>query len=381
MFLIGFFCATLKKYISNGEGEMNHTIRLINSALEKGDFSHAASLLNRTNTSIDDVKVASKEGAHFLIDYIKNNDPAFSINKTSLIKTLSKYVHKEVIKNLFSLSTDTFKPDINSRLKAMDCYLDNKELKSYNKDHQCLKKLLGDADSVAGFGNAISILKAHTKCEPGVDCHKIKEYFTVLYNANPIVAKVMEVGAKACKIDKCHIVFTHDKHFTGKFEDKEDVVTAGYFDGRSDLFMAADKDELDLYGTFIHEVTHYAMKSLYKNSANPYPEKNPGKIKVFFSKKHKIESNKKDFDDVANRVEQLAKVVKPQNTEQDNIKYMLNHLKEWYEEKDFNTELVVRYPHLIASSYHDEDVERYLKPLVDYYNSHLMPDMNDYVAV
>ncbi len=359
---------------------MGHTLRKIENAINSGDFKEASKLLKHYEHSIDDLNIKTKEGAEYIGDYIKTYLPNFSIAKTTLIKSLGDFLDKYQIKGLFLFSPDIHSLESDVKLQSMDCFLDNKQSKQYYNDHKCLKKVLGEADYLPPKSDTLSILAAHTKCEPGVKCHELKEHFTMLYNLHPIVAKVMDVSAKACEKDKCHIVFTNDANYSSKNASSPNVVTTGYYNGDSDIFISSNRDKYDYYGTFIHELTHYTMNSLYRYSSNPYPDVVSKMYSHLHPKGFKYISNSHDYKAMAQEVDTLLQTKSPMDYEQSRVQDTIKGLRHWYDAEDYDCELVVRYPHMIAANYDEKNVDYYLKPIEDYFNSHIIPDMDNYLV-
>ncbi len=357
---------------------MSHTLISIEKAINSGDFHEASRLLKKNASTLDSLNIKTKEGAEYIRDYIKTYFPEFSISKSPLIKSLSDFLDIKLVKDLLLLSRDINTLDAQEKVDALYCFLDNKKSKEFYSDHKCLKKILGEADQTHKSKDTIAILSAHTKCEPGLKCGELKDYFTILYNLHPIVAKVMDVSAKACSKDKCHIVFTNDPHYSSKNNTTPDIITAGYYDGGSDIFVSSKRGTLEYYGTFIHELTHYAMNSMYKYHSNPYPNA-VSKISSHLNGL-KYLSNQDDYKKMVGEVDVLLKSHYPDDKDQSTIQNTIKGLKSWYEPYEYDCELVVRYPHLVASGYEGEDINGYLKPLENYYQSHLIPDMDNYLV-
>jgi hypothetical protein len=350
---------------------MNHTIKQIERAIHDNDFNTADGLLKSYKGSIDSLSIKSKAAANYISDYIKTFLPDFSITKSTLIKTLSNFLDKSQIHKVIIFSNDVNSLSSEKKIKALDCYLDNKQQASFDNDHKCLKKLLGDADNIPKHSSSVDILLAHTKCEPGINSVELKESFTMLYNMNPVIAKIMDVSAKACDRDKCHIIFTNDKNYSTKNDTSPSVVTTGYYNGVSDIFISSNREKPDYYGTFIHELTHYSMNSIYKHNSNPYPK---------IANQSKYVSTEKEYHRIADAVDYLIHHKDPKNYEQTHVHDTIKGLKQWYDSRDYDCELVVRYPHMIAANTPEKDVNYYLKALEMYYHSHLMPDMDNYLV-
>ncbi len=357
---------------------MNHTLKRIETALNEGKFNHVDKLLKEHEGSIDNLKIKNKEAAEYIKNYIKNFLPDFSLVKSNLIKTLSNFLDYNEMQKIIIFSRDVNSLASESKVKALKCYLENKNNTSFDKDHQCLKKILGEPEHINFKSDAADILAAYSKCEPGIDCTAIKKSFTVLYNTNPIIAKIMDVSAKACQQDKCHLVFTNDKNYSTKNESSPDVVTSGYYNGYSDIFVSSDRSKSDFLGIFVHELTHYAMNVIYKNYSNPYP--NLFKSTINYGLGKELLSTKDEYKRIVDAVEYLLTHKQPYGYDQTHIYTVLNGLKQWYSPRDYDCELVVRYPHMIASEYNEKDVNYYLKALEMYYNSHLIPDMDHYLV-
>jgi hypothetical protein len=359
---------------------MNHSIKSISLALEHNDYVEAKYKLSQHVGSIDDIKVKHEPSAKFISDYIKENRPDFGIKKSALIKSLSKYLPAKEVKELLRYSNDNSKPEAKLDSKSLDCYLDNISNKYFDNDHKCLKKVLGDHDKIPGYGNTVSILKAYTKCESGVNCTALKDSFSALYNKSPIVAKIMEAGAKACKKDNCKIVFTYDKHYSNKFDDPQDIITNGYYNGRSDMFIAGNREDHSAIGVFLHELTHYVMAKVYNNDSNPYPSNEQKKIMWVIPKKQKeYVSDQDEYTKVMQALENLGKFKSPNNGDQRNVQHIVNHLKDWYKVDQLDKEMVVRYPHLVGESYDKLDINYYLEPLETYLQTAIIPDINAYL--
>jgi hypothetical protein len=344
----------------------------LQKAIDKGKFDNADKALDDYNGSLDNLVVKNLEAAQYLCDNLKTSVHNFSILKTPLLISLSNFVDKSEVKKLMIYSSDFASKDSALKIASLYCYLDNKNESSFEPNNACLRNILPSVLPFSSAKDSVTKLLTHSKCEPGVDCTALKATYTALYNTHSLVAKIMDGSAKACLRDNCNIVFTYDENYSFKNGSQLPSKEGGYFDLGTGIFVSAKESFYNI--TFVHELTHYLMQALYHFNSHPYPDpKLPFQPIGFISKKS-------DFKNVAQAIDSLQKTKVPQNGEQEFLHNLLGNLKTWYPANRVDGELVVRYPEMMASDITYATLNYYLKPLVDYYNTDLIPDINHYLA-
>jgi len=460
---------------------------IIGALLNIGDFTNTDKLLNDYTYSFDNISVKNLAAATHIFNYLGTGVHQFSILKTPFIITLSNYIDGSLMKQLMLHSSDANSDDSSLKMSALNCYFDNKNDTQYYSNNKCLKTVLGTVQPPQENATAVDIIKSHVKCEPGIDCGPIQEYFTSLYSLNPIVTKVLDVTAKAYKTNNCIIAFTYDNNYSEK--DGSNPVgssTQGYYGTTSDIYVPALSN--DRFFAIAHELTHYAMDAVYNNDINPYPNpdlafgqtptnvgmnletsaghtaelrqhpmnpgmpfgqrpvspsmpfgqipsspgttfgQHPANPGTTFGQtpsssastfgqlpmnhgstfgQHPLSpgfpfgqnpsgpgsaagqnpstavgnfhSSKFAFQLMANHINSLLHTKQPQNDAQREVQTDLITFQEIYPPNQIDMEWAVRYSQHIAQNETVADIDYYLQPLEDYYNTYIIPDMNAFL--
>jgi hypothetical protein len=363
--------------MENSATNQSVTINTIQNALDMEDFISANNLLNQYKGSLNDIIVHNLAAAAFMSSYIKSGVHDFSITKSPLVISLSNFVDKTTMKQLVTYSSDQQSSDLTLKLAALNCYLDNKSNPQFNANNNCLKQVLHFTFPSSPSTDTISILTSHIKCEPSLQCSMIPKYLPSLYNLNSIIAKIMDSAAKSCAKDNCNIVFTADDNYSVKDGTHPEPSEKGYYDEGINVFICGKSDEP--FNIFAHELTHYAMKSLYDNNANPYPataarpfgaQPSSALIK-FLANELNFKMADKDID---------ALLQNPATTyDQTYIKNILVSLKAWYPANQIDSELVARYSEWASFNMTETDLNIYMQPVESYLTSYIVPDINSYL--
>lgn len=178
------------------------------------------------------------------------------------------------------------------------------------------------------------------------------------------------------------IYLTFDENnllFKNTINENKTIRLGHYSSSSNSLKIVCDfSDILDLKGILVHEITHKLMDILYNNSSAPYRLKDKKAIhaykKAINEIKEKIEVIKEEYDyddsigaDTGNEL-------------YDDAINLLIGIANNYKPEAQILEYVVIYPQLIASEkYNDDQVKELMKPLVNYWNQYVMPDIKNYI--
>jgi hypothetical protein len=354
---------------------------VIGSLLNSGDFTNTDKLLAYYTESFDNIKLNNLPAAAHLFNFLGTGIHEFSILKTPFIISLSNYIDATKIKPLMLHSSDASSTDADFKLAALNCYLDNKKDPQFYSNNNCLKNILGPSQTVLKNATSVEVLKAHVKCEPGLDCASLKEYFGTLYNTtNPIVTKVLDVAAKGCLKDDCNIIYTYDNSYSVKDGSApKGSSTQGYYNFDADVFITGRSDEYRNFSV-AHEVNHYAIDAIYHNNAKPYPEPIPNSRFNAINPSQTFHSTKFAFQMASNAMKTLLQIKPPQNEDQTEIQFTLkDFVGSAYPINQIDMELAVRYTHFLADNKTLADVDYYMKPIEDYYHNFIIPDINNFL--
>lgn len=141
---------------------------------------------------------------------------------------------------------------------------------------------------------------------------------------------------------------------------------AGLYLVGSDLVkIAPNGDRLSFVGTLVHEWGHQMMDVLYRNNCNPYGFLDWNRSGVYQEAITQLEAN-------------LDGIAWGESVQLDAVKSRFDLSS--YHKRSYNCEYVVRLPQVMASGYYkDERVKEVLKPLKDYWDKYIQPDIDKYI--
>lgn len=167
----------------------------------------------------------------------------------------------------------------------------------------------------------------------------------------------------ACAQEYLKIIFDFSRGSIVHVDPTTNKATKGIcYLGRGDIYIGAkgllgnEKDRMTALGTLIHELTHYAMQLTYGNSGQPFCWHEDDEQEKFKQIMVKCELKKKSEPEID--------VV----------------FDDRYKEKDKNSELIVRVPHLIAQYLKEPEKLKFVKEtfseLVDFFEQKTLNDLN-----
>lgn len=140
------------------------------------------------------------------------------------------------------------------------------------------------------------------------------------------------------------------------------------------IIIKVDINDIDFKGIVIHEMSHKLMNTLYANQAKPYRSDNNEAANAYQEAIKELEGKLDKIKEESNYL------IKPKNVFLDIATQSLLNVRDSYYKEDHICEYIVRYPQSIADeTYNDPEVKELMRPLADYWNQYIQPDLEKYI--
>lgn len=162
---------------------------------------------------------------------------------------------------------------------------------------------------------------------------RIKSWYEKL-NLIEEISVILQI-IECAKLEEIIFDFGKDSIVEVEYGGRHDAGIVDHKKGR--IYIAADVDEPELLGTLAHELTHLAMQTVYENDCKPYYQK-----------------DEEEFNEITKKIKEATQ---KDNNEIDKI---ISRVFTAYKgrEGQWNAELIVRVPHMLAkhAKYNDESL-------------------------
>ncbi|CAM4406230.1 MAG: hypothetical protein LEGION0403_FIIPPAGN_00899 [Legionella sp.] len=319
---------------------------------------------------VSQINNATQEGKE-LIEFVTNRQFFHDLIKQGNVEQITNIaLEGEKIGHGFNLqNTSALNTALSSKQYKSYAYLKTKGFKSpaaealeetiinlNEHDKNALNKALLNYFSRPNDASVFYLLsRSRTLQREGVYFDTIRFIYEQLINIPGIAPLLSVIEHYKGTID---IIFDFNQVNTMDLDVTSHKSTEGrcrYDEGR--IFIAAKLDHQELLGNVAHEITHLAIQILYNNDCKPYAKDTCGD-----EYKKIIETYSKLNVDSINKIIKLAFTA--------------------YHEKDWEAELIVRIPHILARYGREAGMtilQNQVPDLLKYYNEVLIPELHDFI--